>query len=66
MHNVTRLGGIEPSVEFCMGAAGPGGPLRSTPRSGTYFTADDMNATSAWICDGLSVLLNVFGMIPEA
>ncbi len=64
MHNTTRLGWIEPSVELCMPVE------RCSPgidtRSGTYFTADDKNATSAWTCDGLSVLPKVFGMIPEA
>jgi len=46
---------LQPPLE-----ARPAGPYR------TYLTADDKNATSASIWDGLSVLLNVSGMIPLA
>ena len=71
VQNPTRPDDHGPNVDLCMMLSPPLSPpalasrARATGRRRPYLTAVDKNATSAWIWDGLSVLLNVSGMIPE-
>jgi hypothetical protein len=51
------------NARFCT-CGSRGGAETRRALSEPYLTAVDKKATSAWIWDGLSVLLNVSGMIP--